>query len=46
MPTEVVKYPSLKIFISCLDLVLGTLLWVMLLEQVIGPNGPRDPMGT
>ena len=33
LPREVVKFPSLEIFTSQLDMVLGNQLWVALLEQ-------------
>lgn len=39
LPTEVVESPSLEVFKRFLDLVLGTLFWVSLLEQgVVGPD--------
>jgi len=33
LPREAMEFPSLKMFESCLVTVLGTLLWLFLLEQ-------------
>jgi len=38
MLREVVESPSLEIFESCLDMVLGSRLWETLLEQGLGPD--------
>lgn len=34
---------SLEIFQNCLDVVLGTLLWVSLLDQELGQKDPEVP---
>lgn len=40
-PRGVVESPPLKIFQSYLDMVLGNLFWVALLEQRVGPDDPQ-----
>ncbi|KAK4813029.1 hypothetical protein QYF61_005895 [Mycteria americana] len=42
LPREVVESPTLDIIKSHLDTVLGNWLWVALLEQGVGPDGPQS----
>lgn len=46
MPRKVAESPSLKIFKSYLDVVLGNLLLVALLEQGIAPSNLQESLPT
>jgi len=43
LPTEAVESPSLEIFISCLDMVLGNLFCAAMLEQGLDQMNPEVP---
>jgi len=43
LPREVVDYPSLEIFKTCLDKVLYSLLWVTLLRQGVRLDDSQSP---